>query len=257
MPIAALVRILGLPELALFITSALAIVPLAKILGTATEELASRVGAGIGGLLNATFGNATELIIAIVALNAGLTEVVKASLTGSIIGNILFVLGLAMSSGRPGPQEPEVQPHRRQRQRLAVARWPPSVSPCRSSSILATHETNTLTAEEISLGVAVILLLAYAAQMVFFLRTHAYLYNAAEEEVMHGERWSIRHALIVLAGATLLIAGLSELLVEGVEYLTTTWAGARPSSASSSWRSSATPPSTSPPSPSPCATAWS
>src|SRR4051812_26742852 len=79
-PIAFLVEVLRLGEVALFVTSALAIIPLAKILGTATEELAGRVGAGVGGLLNATFGNATELIIAVVALNAGLTEVVKASL---------------------------------------------------------------------------------------------------------------------------------------------------------------------------------
>src|SRR5689334_8918164 len=83
-PIAFLVEVLGLGAGVLFVTSALAIIPLAKILGTATEELASRVGAGLGGLLNATFGNATELIIAVVALNAGLAEVVKASLVGSI-----------------------------------------------------------------------------------------------------------------------------------------------------------------------------
>jgi Ca2+:H+ antiporter len=220
-PIAALVRILALPELVLFITSALAIVPLAKILGTATEELASRVGAGIGGLLNATFGNATELIIAIVALNAGLTEVVKASLIGSIIGNILFVLGLAMYLGGLGRKSQKFNPtgasaNASQFTLAAVGLAVPQFF------ILATHDTNTLTAEEISVGVAIILLLAYAAQMVFFLRTHAFLYNAAEEEVMHGEPWSIRHALIVLAGATLLIAGLSELLVEGVAYLTTT-----------------------------------
>src|SRR6476469_8752550 len=101
-PITLLVKVLDLGGLWLFITAALAIIPLAKLLGTATEELAVRTGPGVGGLLNATFGNATELIIAFFALEAGLTEVVKASITGSIIGNILFVLGLAAWLGGLG-----------------------------------------------------------------------------------------------------------------------------------------------------------
>src|SRR5262249_35051337 len=89
-----------------FVASALAIVPLAGLMGESTEQLASRLGAGIGGLLNATFGNAAELIIALVALQRGLYDVVKASLTGSIIGNILLVLGVSMLAGgrRPGKQ---------------------------------------------------------------------------------------------------------------------------------------------------------
>jgi Ca2+:H+ antiporter len=221
LPIAVLVKLLGLPELALFITSALAIVPLAKILGTATEELASRVGSGIGGLLNATFGNATELIIAIVALNAGLTEVVKASITGSIIGNVLFVLGLAMFLGGLGREKQSfnrtgASANASQFALAAVGLAVPALY------VLATRNDNFLTEEEISIGVAMILLLAYVAQLVFFLRTHAFLYSDSEEETMHGGRWTIPHALIVLAVATLLIAGLSELLVEGVEYLTST-----------------------------------
>src|SRR5690349_11896526 len=101
-PIALLVKVLDLGGLWLFLTAALGIIPLAKLLGTATEELAVRTGPGVGGLLNATFGNATELIIAFFALQAGLTEVVKASITGSIIGNILFVLGLAAWLGGLG-----------------------------------------------------------------------------------------------------------------------------------------------------------
>jgi len=82
-----------------FVASALAIIPLAGLMGEATEQLASRLGAGVGGLLNATFGNAAELIIALVALQRGLYDVVKASLTGSIIGNILLVLGVSMLAG--------------------------------------------------------------------------------------------------------------------------------------------------------------
>ncbi len=226
-PIAAVVRLLELGEVALFVTSALAIVPLAKILGTATEELAARVGSGLGGLLNATFGNATELIIAIVALNAGLVEVVKASLVGSIIGNVLFVLGLAMFLGGLG------------RERQVFNRTGASANASQFALaavglavpqfyIIATHKADLPTSQAISLGVAMILLLSYVAQMVFFLRTHAHLYNDSEEAAMHGATWTPRHALIVLGGATVLIAGLSELLVEGVQYLTTTlgWSSA-------------------------------
>src|SRR4051812_10947550 len=104
-PVALLVKPLGLGDLWLFVTAAAAIIPLAKILGTATEELALRVGSGIGGLLNATFGNATELIIAFFALQQGLYEVVKASITGSIIGNVLFVLGLSIFLGGLGREK--------------------------------------------------------------------------------------------------------------------------------------------------------
>ncbi|MEJ7652729.1 MAG: cation transporter, partial [Chloroflexia bacterium] len=98
-PAALLGRVLDWPAVLIFAMSGLAIVPLAKWMGTATEELAIHVGPGPGGLLNATFGNATEMIIALFALQAGLIEVVKASITGSIIGNILFVLGLALLLG--------------------------------------------------------------------------------------------------------------------------------------------------------------
>src|SRR5258708_39806658 len=98
-PVGLLAELLRLPALAVFLLSALAIVPLAKWIGTSTEELATYVGPGIGSLLNATFGNATELIIAIFALKAGLVDVVKASITGSILGNLLFVLGFALLVG--------------------------------------------------------------------------------------------------------------------------------------------------------------
>ena len=226
-PLAVVVDLLRLPAGVLFVVSALAIVPLAKILGTATEELASRVGAGLGGLLNATFGNATELIIAVVALQAGLVEVVKASLIGSIIGNVLFVLGLAMFLGGLG--------RRRQvfnqtgasanASQFALATTGLAVP---QLFILGTGHATPATVQTLSIGIAVILLLAYGAQMVFFLRTHSFLYSEQEEVEMHGARWSVRHSLIVLGGATVLIAGLSELLVQGVEYLTTTlgWSSA-------------------------------
>ncbi len=104
-PVSLAVEPLGLPRVWTFVFSALAIVPLAGLIGQATEELAHRVGPGIGGLLNATFGNATELIISILALQAGLQSVVKASLVGSIIGNILLVLGASMLVGGWGREK--------------------------------------------------------------------------------------------------------------------------------------------------------
>ena len=98
-PIAVAAELLHMNGLIIFITAALAIVPLAGFMGKATEELSKQVGAGVGGLLNATFGNATELIISIFALQAGLFEVVKASITGAIIGNVLLVTGCSMLFG--------------------------------------------------------------------------------------------------------------------------------------------------------------
>src|SRR6185369_5011863 len=98
-PIAVLAGFFGAQPIYVFFSAALAIVPLAKYIGEATEELTVYTGSGLGGLLNATFGNATELIIGIFALREGLTEVVKASITGSIIGNLLLVLGMAILCG--------------------------------------------------------------------------------------------------------------------------------------------------------------
>ena len=98
-PISIVLEIIHADPIIVFIGAALAIVPLAGFMGRATEELSKQVGAGIGGLLNATFGNATELIIAIFAIQAGLFEVVKASITGAIIGNVLLVTGCAMFAG--------------------------------------------------------------------------------------------------------------------------------------------------------------
>src|SRR6267378_2543867 len=99
LPVALVLRALGQNDLLVFVTSALAIVPLAGLIGSATDEAAKYVGAGVGGFLSATFGNAAELIIVLFALQRGLTEVVKASLTGSILGNLLLVLGVAMLVG--------------------------------------------------------------------------------------------------------------------------------------------------------------
>jgi Ca2+:H+ antiporter len=223
-PIALLVKVLGLGDGLLFLTSAAAVIPLAKILSTATERLAAQVGSGIGALLSATFGNAVEMIIAFFALQAGLFEVVKASITGTILGNVLFVLGLAMLVGGWG------------REKQTFNRTAAGVSASQlllaaaglfvPAAFVLTTPASVLTTdlrEELSIGVAVLLLVGYVAQLLFSLRTHRHLYaEGGEDATEHGPRWSVRHAVAVLLGATVVVSVMAELLVDGLEYLTTT-----------------------------------
>jgi Ca2+:H+ antiporter len=220
-PAAVIVRLFHLGDLWLFVTSAAAIVPLAKILGTATEELALRVGAGIGGLLNATFGNAVEMIIAIFALQAGLYEVVKASITGSILGNVLFVLGLSIFLGGLGRDK---QTFNRTAASVVASQLTLAIGalviPAAFAITSPQGSINTSLKEALSIGVALALLVSYVAQLIFFLRTHKHLYTEEEAADMHGQAWTVRHSVIVLLGSTMLVAVMSEILVEGVGYLT-------------------------------------
>ncbi|HEX9988498.1 MAG TPA: calcium/proton exchanger [Chloroflexia bacterium] len=221
-PIAFVVEFLHLDKVWLFVVSGAAIIPLAKILGTATEELALRVGSGIGGLLNATFGNAVEMIIAFFALQAGLYDVVKASITGSIIGNVLFVLGLAIYLGGLGRDK---QTFNRTASGASASQLILAttglVIPAAFALTTPATQLTTFLKEEVSIGVALLLLGSYVAQLIFFLRTHKHLYSEDEEMTMHGQVWSVKHSIIVLVGATVLVAFMAEFLVEGVGYLTT------------------------------------
>src|SRR4051812_37349236 len=185
-PAAVLADILGLPPLLTFIIAALAVVPLAKIMSDSTEGLAHHVGPTIGGLLVATFGNAVELIIAILALFQGLNEVVKASITGSIIGNLLFVLGLSMFAGglkhktqrfnRVGASASSSQ-----LVLAIIALIIPAVFTSTLGTDLAKKSKDDLL-ENLSILVAVILLICYAGQLVFFLFTHSHLSAEGEEK---------------------------------------------------------------------------
>jgi Ca2+:H+ antiporter len=219
-PAALLGRFLHWPALLIFALSCLAIVPLAKWMGTATEELAHHLGPGPGGLLNATFGNAAELIIAIFALNAGLVDVVKASLTGSIIGNILFVLGLALFLGGLRRDKQEFN---RTAAGVNAAQMTLAViglfMPAAFYYTLRTPDARARLDLEgnLSLVVAGLLILSYVAGLIFSLRTHRHLYSAEEEVVMHGEVWSIRKALGVLVAATVGVAVMAEVLVHSLE----------------------------------------
>ncbi len=209
-----------------FITACLAIVPLAAWMGTATEEIAALVGPTIGGLLNATFGNATELIIALVALNAGLVEVVKASLTGSIIGNLLLVMGLSMLLGGLRFKEQTFQP--------VVARSNASAMNLAVIAILlptAVNYTSQGISESImqtlSGWVAVVLILVYGLTLLFSMKTHAYLCEVGEVEndsssdsEGHSEKPNGLFWTVVLLVCTLLVAIESELLVDSLEEAT-------------------------------------
>ncbi|MFQ3679068.1 MAG: calcium/proton exchanger [Pseudanabaenaceae cyanobacterium] len=204
--------------LAVFGLSALSILPLASWLSTATEELAVVWGPNIGGLLNATFGNATELIVAVVALRAGLTGVVKASLTGSIVGNLLLVLGLSVLLGglkyKEQTFEPTVARLNASTMNLAVAALAlPSLLGFLSPQIVSTGAS-----ERIAVGTAIVALVVYALTLVFSMKTHSHLYEAAMEiEAESDHKPSVGLWLGVLAIATVAIAYESEWLVGSFE----------------------------------------
>jgi Ca2+:H+ antiporter len=211
--------------LPVFACSALAIVPLAGLMGEATEKLASRLGAGIGGLLNATFGNAAELIIALVALQNGLYDVVKASLTGSIIGNILLVLGLSMVAGglRRDHQKFDRVAAAASATLLmlaALALIVPAVFHFVAEGAVAratlTHAREAAIERTLSLEIAVVLFVAYLLSLLFTLRTHRHLYTGGAEEHEH-EKVNVGRAVLTLLVATALIAWMSEMLVGAVE----------------------------------------
>lgn len=214
-PLALLAHYLHAPPLLTFFTAALAIIPLAAWMGRATEGLAGHVGEGIGGLLNATFGNAAEMILAIVALRAGLLTVVKASIAGSIIGNALLVLGAAVLAGGVRYR---VQTFNRQAAGTAstllflssVGLLVPAVF-----DFITRHQA-VIAERTLSLEISIVLFATYVLSLLFSLRTHRHYYNSrhAGEE---GVPWSVRRSLLVLAGATALTAWVSEALVASVE----------------------------------------
>jgi len=197
----------------------MAIIPLAGWLGRATEELSRHTGEGVGGLLNATFGNAAELIIAIMALQKGLYSVVKASLTGSIIGNVLLVFGASVLAGgfKYKQQHFNVTGARAQSTLLtlaAIALVMPAGFHAAAGAQAVAHD------DDLSLAIALVLLAAYAAHLVFSLVTHKQLFageGSTEGAADHARGWSLKKSALVLAGATAMIAWVSEILVGSVE----------------------------------------
>jgi Ca2+:H+ antiporter len=208
-----------------FATSALGIVPTAALMGRATEELAARSGPGIGGLLNVTFGNAPELIIALFALGRGLHEVVKASIIGSIIGNILLVLGAAMLFGGIGREKQTFSRTGASVQTsmlllAAAALVMPAIFELVEGKGLPAPGAETVdygsTVEQLSLAVAIVLVATYVAGLFFSLKTHRALFNPEYgEEDTWG--WSTRKSVLALAGAGILVGVMSEVLVGSIE----------------------------------------
>ena len=225
-PIAIVLELAHAEATLIFITSALGVIPRAALMGRATEELAARSGPGIGGFLNVTFGNAPELIIAFFALNEGLQEVVKASLIGSILGNILLVMGAAMFIGG----------RKRDRQffdRTAanvtalmlllavVAMIMPALFELVQGEGLPRPDEKAHNydsdVENLSVAVALVLLGTYLAGLLFSLKTHKDLFNPAHGPEDHvAEPWTVRRSVIMLAAAGVAVGVMSEILVGSI-----------------------------------------
>jgi Ca2+:H+ antiporter len=219
-PISIVLELVHANPVAIFVTSALAIIPLAGWMGRATEHLAEKMGEGIGGLLNATFGNAAELIIALMALRKGLFGVVKASVTGSIIGNILLVLGLSVLIG--GLKFPR-QVFNRTAAMLGSTMLALSAIALLMPAVFHHLVKDNPTAErDLSLEISIVLIITYALSLYFTLRTHQHLYTGGveshdEQKAIGTHGWSKTRSIIVLLVATALVAVMSEFLVGAVE----------------------------------------
>jgi Ca2+:H+ antiporter len=227
-PIAVALDVAGASAPLIFFASAIGVVPTAALMSDATEQLAARSGPGIGGLLNVTFGNAPELIIAFFALEKGLQEVVKASLVGSVLGNSLLVLGASMLVGGIGRD--------RQRFNRTAAHTQAGMLLLAASALVLPalfqlihggglprvseerhHFGSDL--ESISLGVAVILMLSYVAGLWFSLKTHRDLFNMSQDDGDADAEgaWTTRKSVILLAIAGVLVGIMSEILVGSIE----------------------------------------
>lgn len=218
-PISIVMSLMHAAPLWIFLVSGLAIVPLAGLLSTATEEYAKCKGPAIGGLLNASFGNATELIICFIALFKGETEIVKASLIGSILGNILLVLGLSILVGgvRFKIQKFNVDVAQSHATMLALAVISLLVPALAVRSIHTPVALPPENIEYLSIGVAVVQIVIYVGGLLFALYTHEQLFRSSDEEENEPPKWSSGRAILVLLLATIAIAYESELLVGSLE----------------------------------------
>lgn len=200
----------------LFVLSVLAIVPLAALLSHATESVAAKTGDAVGGLLNATLGNLTELVIALSALRAGEYMLVKSSIAGAIVTNTLFMLGTSFLLGglKHHTQEFNRVSARMQAGLLFVA----TIALLIPSAIAKVDsEAGVAFTNKLSVGLAVLLIFAYGLGMLFSLKTHREFFGSEKHGEEGEEPWPIRLALVTLAGVTLLVAMVSEIFVESVQ----------------------------------------
>jgi Ca2+:H+ antiporter len=225
-PVAVALELAHAGPVVVFGAAALAVIPCAAVMGEATEAIAARTGPGIGGLLNVTFGNAPELIIAFFALLEGLQEVVKASIVGSIIGNILLVMGAAMVVGGWRREKQTFSQTAANAQSamltlaLAALIFPAIFQLIHGGGLPAVGEERVdfgSDLEQLSFGVAIVLLLSYAAGLWFSLKTHRSVFNpfgAEQDEEAH--HWPVRRAAIYLAVAAVAVGLMSEILVGSI-----------------------------------------
>jgi Ca2+:H+ antiporter len=210
----------------IFAASALGVIPTAALMGRSTEELAARSGPGIGGFLNVTFGNAPEIIIALFALNEGLQEVVKASLVGSILGNILLVMGAAMLIGGRNRERQTFDRTAASATSLmlllaAVALVMPAIFQLVSGGGLPNPRDESVRfssdLEHLSVAVSIVLLITYGFGLLFSLRTHKSLFNPSHDAEEHGgEPWTVKRAVTMLAIAGVAVGVMSEILVGSI-----------------------------------------
>jgi Ca2+:H+ antiporter len=226
LPVAVVLELAHAEPVLVFGAAALAVVPCAAVMGEATEAIAARTGPGIGGLLNVTFGNAPELIIAFFALIEGLQEVVKASIVGSIIGNILLVMGAAMVVGGIPRDKQTFSRTAATAQSamlllaLAALILPAAFQLIHGGALPGVGEERVdfgSDVERVSFGVAIVLLVTYAAGLLFSLKTHRAVFNPfQEQEEEEAHHWSVRRAAMFLAISAVLVGVMAEILVGSI-----------------------------------------
>jgi len=212
----AMARLMPESHTLLFVLSVLAIIPLATLLSHATESIASRTGDSVGGLLNATLGNLTELVIALAALRAGEHLLVKASIAGAIVTNSLFMLG---ASFLIGGLKHHVQEYNRDGARLQAGLFFLATVALLVPSVVSRADAAASAAftQQLSVGLSVILIGTYGLSMLYSLKTHRELFEKSEAESPGEAEWPVGLALGTLAGVTLLVAWVSEIFVESVQ----------------------------------------
>ena len=232
-PVAAVLEHANASKLLIFLAAALALVPCSAAMGRATEHLAARSGPGIGGLMNVTFGNGPELIIALVALDSGFHELVKASLVGSILGNVLLVLGASMFAGgfRKSNRQGEQRFNRTAASAQAgmlllavVALLMPGLWELASPNGLGLPPVGVTdfnfrggSVQQLTTVVAVVLIITYAAGLLFSLVTHKDIFNPSQGEEEEATGWSVGKAVLLLGASGVLVAWMSEILVGSVD----------------------------------------
>jgi Ca2+:H+ antiporter len=210
----------GLPAPVLFFSAALAIIPMAALIVHATEQLATRTGDAAGSLLNATFGNAPELIISFVALRAGLLDIVRASLVGAILANLLLALGVAFLLGGIRFHEQRFNPAATRA--YSTMMFLAAVSMCVPSAFSRYFAPNGVIRQEqlLNIGIAVVLLIAYALYILFSIKTHAGAFASVDTDdhaAHEGHQWGLPRAIGSLVAASVIAAWMSEILVGAAE----------------------------------------